>query len=56
VELAKHYEWVARDPAEALAWTERALALVARWTPTPNSRLARAELAHRRERLVRKQA
>lgn len=55
VELAKHYEWVERNAAEALAWTERALALVGRWTPTPNSRLARAELGHRRERLVRKQ-
>ena len=56
VELAKHYEWVARDAAAALAWTDRALALVARWTPTPNARLARAELAHRRERLIRKLA
>ena len=54
VELAKHYEWVERDSAAALAWTERALALVARWTPTPNARLTRAELAHRRERLARK--
>lgn len=55
VELAKHYEWVERNAAEALAWTERALALVERWTPTPNARLTRAELAHRRERLARKQ-
>ena len=55
VELAKHYEWVERDAAEALAWTERAMALVARWTVTPNARLIRAELAHRRERLIRKQ-
>ena len=55
VELAKHYEWVERNAAEALAWTERALALVARWTMTPNARLVRAELGHRRERLVRKQ-
>ena len=56
VELAKHYEWVERNAAEALAWTERALALVGRWTLTPNARLIRAELAHRRERLVRKQS
>ncbi len=55
VELAKHYEWVERDAAEALVWTERALALVERWMPTPNARLIRAELAHRRERLIRKQ-
>jgi hypothetical protein len=56
VELAKHYEWVERNAAEALLWTERALALVGRWTLTPNTRLIRAELAHRRERLVRKQS
>ena len=55
VELAKHYEWVERNAAEALAWTERALALVGRWTVTPNTRLVRAELGHRRERLMRKQ-
>lgn len=55
VELAKHYEWHEGDTAAALIWTERALALVERWTPTPNARLARAELAHRRERLARKQ-
>lgn len=55
VELAKHYEWRAGNAAAALAWTERALALVARWTLTPNTRLARSELAHRRERLLRKQ-
>ena len=55
VELAKHYEWRAANAAEALAWTERALALVERWMPTPSSRLTRSELAYRRERLVRKQ-
>ena len=55
VELAKYYEWHAADPAAALAWTERALALVERWTPTPNARITRSELAHRRERLARKQ-
>ena len=56
VELAKHYEWLEQNPAEALAWTERALALLARRPLTPNSRLARAELAHRRERLLKKLA
>jgi len=55
VELAKHYEWREGDVAAALAWTERALALVERWTLTPNARLVWAQLAHRRERLVRKQ-
>ena len=46
----------AGDAAEALAWTDRALALLARRPPTPNARLARAELAHRRERLLKKLA
>lgn len=55
VELAKHYEWQAGDAATALAWTERALALLDRLPLTPNTRLTRAELHHRRERLSRKQ-
>lgn len=54
VELAKHYEWQAGDPVAALEWTNRALALVERWTPTPRSRLTRAELNHRRQRLQKK--
>lgn len=54
VELAKHYEWQAGDTATALAWTERAMALLERLPPTPNTRLARVELLHRRERLLRK--
>lgn len=54
VELAKHYEWQAGDPAMALEWTSRALALVERWSPTPNSRLTYSELNHRLQRLLRK--
>jgi uncharacterized protein YprB with RNaseH-like and TPR domain len=54
VELAKHYEWQEGNPAAALEWTDRALALVERWTPTPRSRLTRAELNHRRQRLQKK--
>lgn len=54
VELAKHYEWQESDPATALEWTTRALALVERGTPTPNSRLIRSELAHRLQRLHKK--
>jgi len=45
VELAKHYEHVANDYAQALAWTERALEIEA----TP-------ELERRRERLKRRLA
>jgi uncharacterized protein YprB with RNaseH-like and TPR domain len=54
VELAKHYEWHKGDVAAALEWTRRALALVERWTPTPRSRLIRAELLHRLDRLQKK--
>jgi tetratricopeptide (TPR) repeat protein len=54
VELAKHYEWHENDPAAALEWTNKALALVERWTPTPRSRLTRVELNHRLQRLQKK--
>ena len=54
VELAKHYEWQAGDPAAAREWTQRALALLERLPLTPNTRMARAELNHRLQRLERK--
>ncbi len=54
VELAKHYEWQEGDPATALEWTARALGLIERWTPTPNSRLIHSELTHRLHRLQKK--
>ncbi len=54
VELAKHYEWHARDVVAAREWTQRALALLERLPLTPNTRLARAELVHRLQRLDRK--
>jgi tetratricopeptide (TPR) repeat protein len=50
-ELAKHYEWHARDTAQALAWTEEALALVQGWPPGLRRREALAELQHRLNRL-----
>lgn len=50
-ELAKHYEWHARDTAQALAWTEEALALVQGWPPGARRREALAELQHRLNRL-----
>jgi uncharacterized protein len=62
IELAKYYEWQRRDPAQALAWTRRALALLQQWqsgSPPPayNGRLSllHQELEHRRLRLESKQ-
>lgn len=53
VELAMHYEWQHHDPATALRWTDRALELVARWSPA-QARLVRPELENRKGRLHRK--
>ncbi len=50
-ELAKHYEWHDADLPQALAWTERALALVEAWPPSTGRTQALADLDHRRERL-----
>jgi uncharacterized protein YprB with RNaseH-like and TPR domain len=55
-ELAKHYEWHALDLDQALAWTERAVALVEAWPRGPKRRETLADLAHRQARLARKQA
>ena len=55
VELAKHYEWHARDIAQALIWTERALGVVAGWPAGWPRDLAAAELNRRQERLRAKQ-
>ena len=54
IELAKHYEWHAFDNPKALEWTRRALALIDRLPLTPNTRLMRAELTHRLQRLEKK--
>lgn len=54
VELAKHYEWHDVDIPAAKEWTQRGLALLDRLPLTPNSRLARAELVHRLQRLEKK--
>ena len=55
VELAKHYEWHARDLARAQYWTQEGLALLngARVRPDAVGR-ERAELEHRLARLQRK--
>lgn len=55
VELAKYYEWKAGDFAQAITWTERALALVKGWTPGWKKEEVLAALRHRLERLKEKQ-
>jgi hypothetical protein len=54
VELAKFYEWRQVDLKKALAWTEQALGVVARWPQDPRRDNAEQELNHRRARLERK--
>jgi uncharacterized protein YprB with RNaseH-like and TPR domain len=55
VELAKFYEWQARDLAQAAAWTDRALSLVAGWPANWQREAALTELRRRQERLRSKQ-
>lgn len=47
VELAKHYEWQAKELKTAVFWTEQAITLT-------NDPITQSELAHRRQRLTRK--
>jgi hypothetical protein len=54
VELAKHYEWHARDLPHALRWTEAGISLAEAWRPGWRRTAALRDLAHRRERLLRK--
>jgi uncharacterized protein YprB with RNaseH-like and TPR domain len=54
VELAKFYEWQQGELAKALAWTEQALGVVAKWPRGQQRDDATVELAHRRARLMRK--
>ncbi|HLV44391.1 MAG TPA: ribonuclease H-like domain-containing protein [Aggregatilineales bacterium] len=54
VELAKHYEWHARDLQLAIEWTDAAIALAESWRPGWRRTEALRELYHRRERLARK--
>jgi hypothetical protein len=55
-ELAKHYEWYGSDLAQALIWTERAIALIGAWPAGTKRREALAAFEHRRQRLERKMA
>jgi uncharacterized protein YprB with RNaseH-like and TPR domain len=54
VELAKYYEWHAVDLEKALAWTEQAQRMVARWPSGLRRAAAEEELGHRRARLKRR--
>ena len=54
VELAKHFEWQEKGGRTALGGAGRGPALLERLPLTPNTRLTRAELLHRRERLIGK--
>jgi uncharacterized protein len=55
VELAMYHEWITRDLAQALSWTERALSVVAGWPAGWQGQQAAAELRRRQERLRAKQ-
>ncbi|GAB4564570.1 MAG: metal-dependent exonucleaseMrfB [Anaerolineae bacterium] len=53
-ELAKYYEWHAKDLDQALRWTDRACHLAETWNDPLARRRALADLKHRLERLQRK--
>lgn len=54
LELAKYYEWHARDLPQALAWTEQALAVAASLPDRPTRQEILSAVEHRQQRLVRK--
>jgi uncharacterized protein YprB with RNaseH-like and TPR domain len=54
VELAKYYEWHASSLNQAIAWTKRALRLVAGWPDDWRRAEIEGELKHRLERLKSK--
>ncbi len=54
IELAKHFEWQARDVDHALFWTEEALGALAHWPADWRRDEALAGLSHRMERLQAK--
>jgi uncharacterized protein YprB with RNaseH-like and TPR domain len=55
IELAKFYEWRARDLGEALRWSEAASAAATKMPDTPRRREVERAVAHRLKRLARKQ-
>ncbi len=54
VELAKYFEWHARDLALAAAWTRAAIAQVERWLGGERRSVTLDDLHHRLERLEKK--
>ena len=56
LEVAKHYEWEARDPAEAMRWADRARQAVEGWPEGWRRQEALAAIDHRMTRLLTKQA
>ncbi len=54
-ELAKHYEWHDEDLSQAIVWTQQGMVLAEGWPPGLKRRQALAGLAHRLQRLNRKQ-
>lgn len=53
-ELAKHYEWHDENLRQAIAWTEKGIALVEAWRQGPKRRELMAGLEHRLQRLKHK--
>jgi uncharacterized protein YprB with RNaseH-like and TPR domain len=53
-ELAKHYEWQEEDLAQAIAWTQRGIALARKWPSGIRRRSTLDDLEHRLARLERK--
>jgi uncharacterized protein len=56
IELAKYYEWEARDLPQALYWAKEALTALTYWPPDWRREHAWAGITHRLERLNSKQA
>jgi uncharacterized protein YprB with RNaseH-like and TPR domain len=54
IELAKYYEWHAKDLEQALAWTESALVTLSHWSNDWRRDQVWGEIAHRMKRLSRK--
>ena len=54
-ELAKHYEWHDEDLSQAIGWTQQGMVLAEGWPPGLKRRQALGDLAHRLQRLNRKQ-
>src|SRR3990170_407760 len=54
IELAKFYEWQARDPEQALLWAERARRSLETWPADWRRRTAEEAIGHRIQRIQRK--